>query len=979
MLRSLYSAVSGIDVNQKSMDVIGNNIANVNTIGFKTGRAVFQDMLSQTLTTGKTPSDARGGINPRQVGSGAYLVAVDNIFEQGVIKVTARPHDVAIEGKGFFVIRGEGTDKYYTRAGDFNFDLSGYLTTPSGYRVQGWMADPTTGVLEYTTQIKDIYLTEQHKTMPAKATTQINYAGVLDTLSTESVYEFSKMLTQATETQDILGLMDKNGFNLDLNQSDKVRVAAHASLYTSMGEIANKDGQLVGMWAGSTTVNMTVNGMNFNFHYQNTAGATGNGSFATMGDFIDELNAVFSANTTFQSTASGTVEYTQARLEEGRIYISTPPSVTFKVDSFSGNTYMNNILSSLVGTYSGSEKHSAEIFYQKDLNVSTDFKNLDELSSQIESAINGSVISGGFFKAEYLDNNFGLRDGDTVAIGYDFNGTTATATFIYRADPDPAITLGPLEFSTNKQFANVIDNYFRTTALIPVSVTPRGNGLEVQYYGNTPGDTFEFLSFNTLRPTATAMTTVSPYLEGVLNDALFAKPLSYTNNIIRLEEISGKGRLAYTLADSATQTLNPPLYSGIQTLTGFSIRKSTSGDYFNDNILIDQFGTIQAGGATSSYQFLTTATQDTILLDLFDLDGKPFSFLEDLAQIEFKALVGGQPLTDANSFTVGVKSTVNDMMEALEKYLGLGDDFNRKKNVTITNGIMTVVGEKGASNEISNLTLTSDLNFFPTFYNFGISGHQIQSASGGRFATDMTIYDQQGNEHVIKFDFAQFNTEKNEWAMRISCDDPYAKVFLNGAATNELIIRFNADGTPSHMYDRHATPMHYISNPTLRFDPGNGTNSLNDIALNIGTPGKRDGLIINRALNSLSRNDQDGHAMGILIDKLFNPAGEIVGYYTNGEIRTLGILALATFENNQGLLKVGDTMFAQTGNSGQATIGIPMSGSRGSIASSALEQSNVDLSHEFVNMIVTERGFQANSRVVTTSDEMIQELLNLKR
>jgi flagellar hook protein FlgE len=78
-------------------------------------------------------------------------------------------------------------------------------------------------------------------------------------------------------------------------------------------------------------------------------------------------------------------------------------------------------------------------------------------------------------------------------------------------------------------------------------------------------------------------------------------------------------------------------------------------------------------------------------------------------------------------------------------------------------------------------------------------------------------------------------------------------------------------------------------------------------------------------------------------------------------------------------MKVGDTMFAQTGNSGQAAIGSPLSGSRGRIASSSLENSNVDLSSEFVNMIVTQRGFQANSRVVTTSDEMIQELLNMKR
>ncbi|MBQ3033708.1 MAG: flagellar hook-basal body complex protein, partial [Deferribacterales bacterium] len=115
MLRSLYSAVSGLSVNQKSMDVIGNNIANVNTVGYKQGRAVFQDLMSQTLIGGKTPTDSRGGINPRQVGSGAYLAAVDNIFEQGVLKSTNRTGDLAIEGEGLFVVRGEGAlQRYYT-------------------------------------------------------------------------------------------------------------------------------------------------------------------------------------------------------------------------------------------------------------------------------------------------------------------------------------------------------------------------------------------------------------------------------------------------------------------------------------------------------------------------------------------------------------------------------------------------------------------------------------------------------------------------------------------------------------------------------------------------------------------------------------------------------------------------------------------------------------------------------------------------
>ncbi len=958
MLRSLYSAVSGIDVNQKSMDVIGNNIANVNTIGFKTGRAVFQDMLSQTLTAGKTPSDSRGGINPRQVGSGAYLVAVDNIFEQGVIKTTARTHDIAIEGNGFFVLRGEGTDKYYSRAGDFNFDRTGYLVSPSGYRVQGWMADPVTGVLEYNTQSKDLYITEAHKTMQAKATTGINYAGILDTRATSSMYDFTKMLTQASETQNIFSLLDDSGSGLDLSQTDKVRVRAHIAKQTVMGDIANADGQPVNLQAGKSAITMNVGGTDYTFRYVSSDSGAANGDFNTMEDLVDELNDVFDNNAAFGTIGS---QQTLASLKEGKLTITCASTVTFKIDSFSStsNLYMNNILEKLSGTYSGNGKSSAEMFYQQDINAGNDFKDLGELASQVDGVINGSVITGGAFKAEYLDNNFGLNDGERISIVTD----QFTATFTYKTGSASA-TLN--QFHTVNDLAQLIAAH--SNGYLQVQVV--GNSFDVQLRGGMGPITFN--TVDTLGvPPATA-TGASPYLDGILQK-LEGVTLNTGNTSVHVEEIAGKGRLAYSM-DSVT------IATASQTLSGFSVMKLTSGDIFNTNVLIDQGGTLTSGDSTSSYQFLTTATEDTLLVDLFNLTGDSFDFTEGVTTINFKANVDKIPLTAANSYTVAVNSTVKDMMTALEQYLQLGDSFNKKQNVTITDGVMSVIGEEGGANDITGLSMSAEpVTTLNTFYNFGTTAEKTQAATGGRFVTDMTIYDQQGNEHVVKFDFALFNSEKNEWAMRISTDDPYAKLSINGATTNELVMRFNANGTPSYMYDRFATPIHVVADPTINYDPGNGTNTISNIDLNLGTTGKFDGLVISAANNSLSLNDQDGYALGVLQDKLFNPAGEIVGYYTNGEIRTIGQVALATFQNNQGLMKVGDTMFAETGNSGQAAIGVPQSGSRGQIASSALEQSNVDLSSEFVNMIVTQRGFQANSRVVTTSDEMIQELLNLKR
>ncbi len=126
-------------------------------------------------------------------------------------------------------------------------------------------------------------------------------------------------------------------------------------------------------------------------------------------------------------------------------------------------------------------------------------------------------------------------------------------------------------------------------------------------------------------------------------------------------------------------------------------------------------------------------------------------------------------------------------------------------------------------------------------------------------------------------------------------------------------------------------------------------------------------------------NSQDGYGAGVLKSFGIDANGVIVGSFSNGLDRQLGQIALATFANPAGLIKTGETLFKVSSNSGQAVIGAAGTGMRGSINSGALEMSNVDLSQEFTDMIVTQRGFQANSRVITTSDEMLQELVNLKR
>lgn len=147
MLRSMFSAISGLRAHQTKMDVTGNNIANVNTVGFKASQTVFQDTLSQVIRAGGAPAADRGGTNPAQVGLGAKVAAITTNWTQGATQSTGRSTDFMIEGDGFFVTRGTGGEQLFTRAGSFDFDGAGKLVTPDGAVLQGWMADPGTGVV----------------------------------------------------------------------------------------------------------------------------------------------------------------------------------------------------------------------------------------------------------------------------------------------------------------------------------------------------------------------------------------------------------------------------------------------------------------------------------------------------------------------------------------------------------------------------------------------------------------------------------------------------------------------------------------------------------------------------------------------------------------------------------------------------------------------------------------------------------------
>ncbi|MGE5417122.1 MAG: flagellar hook protein FlgE [Acidobacteriota bacterium] len=180
MMRSMYAGVSGLRNHQLRMDTIGNNIANVNTYGFKKSRVVFKDALYQTIRGGSAPATDRGGTNPMAIGLGVTVGSIDQITTPGSTQTTGKNTDLAIDGNGYFIMEAGG-ERYYTRAGNFDFDkLGNYLSPGNGMRVQGWMADIEGGwAIDSTKSLQNLDISG-YKTISPQETTTVRFQGNCD-------------------------------------------------------------------------------------------------------------------------------------------------------------------------------------------------------------------------------------------------------------------------------------------------------------------------------------------------------------------------------------------------------------------------------------------------------------------------------------------------------------------------------------------------------------------------------------------------------------------------------------------------------------------------------------------------------------------------------------------------------------------------------------------------------------------------------
>lgn len=275
----------------------------------------------------------------------------------------------------------------------------------------------------------------------------------------------------------------------------------------------------------------------------------------------------------------------------------------------------------------------------------------------------------------------------------------------------------------------------------------------------------------------------------------------------------------------------------------------------------------------------------------------------------------------------------------------------------------------------TNMAFTNIFKGFDGVLTVGNSNRQSEQLFLSAFSAGLEIFDSLGSKHTIEVQFVKQSTTQdggNEWQMIIRVPEP-AEINTTGEGPNNIVVgtaRFNNDGSLAN-----------YSPKTINFSPNNGAAPNQQIKLSFGTSGSNDGLVSSNSASTLTGQATDGYTSGNLKPDAIrvDDKGNILGEFTNGKTFAVAKMAMASVANNSGLEEIGGNLFKVTANSGAIVVGEAGTGGRGEMKTSALEMSNADLSRSLTELIIIQRGYQANSKTISTSDQMLQTLIQLKQ
>ena len=1158
MMRSLFTGVTGLKQNQTKMDVLSNNIANVNTTGFKRGRAMFEDLFCQTIRNAQQSFGEYGGLNPMQVGLGAKLGSIDTVMEQGATETTGKNTDLAIEGGGFFVIDGGGGRQLFTRDGNFNLNSSYDLVMgTSGYKVQGWMAtqNPKTGNLELSdtgtvpTSINTVRYLKKH----AHQTNNVSYASNLDSSSDERDIEFGV---------NTLTYLDTAGNYQNLQFKFK-KIDSQNWIWTAVddteGNVAtgsiktDANGKVIASTVDPAAADSTLGHAYFTYdpdgipvsatatNLVNTVtndGANGScpGVIASGSEIRDEtVSVIFDGGDPSRATSYRVVGSVRGFIGSG-ILGGTNATIEGGVMSLTAGKWKPNAdLSFTITDNYYNPPRSAEIEFAG----STDPNGPTYTPAQIIATINNEMANNGLNAIATYDsvtNKMSITSRQTGADqSLTLNGVTNLSDFsglglLSRSGSTlttPQIELPVVSIPwlpTSDVSFDVIDTEGKTaTVTFPTNLAPgytRGDitriiqdklnsaGLSAtaQFQDNTliiagtnPGedqqvtiknavnlDLLSVAPFQTivkgtgasepevladLTPTSQSGTdTTAPQF--TFSSGLAARKselwdmaadqwnpmtnvsFSVTDTAGNVATINFDGATVYSRAD-IVNTINVALAAqGVDATASFT---DSDGDGTDETLLItgntigagetltiaDKGGLNQLGleiptlwnmamdqwDPSRDVSFTITDKNGHSALitfnDLVEGNNRVYNRGEILSEINSKLAANNvaayAQFVDSNNDSIPDQLTITGSGSGLGELIQIGGENPEQiglVNGTVVHGqaatsrfnlggldftlnegstpwvpndtmTMTTTAAKGQSESVKIYVPTPSSDELTFVAKVGETETKISGAlnKGQTHTTSITVYDSLGSQHELVTTWEHTNKATHEWQYKISygksdpeivnwLKDPQNGVVDPEAPTDEELERANdalISGRTGICYFTNQGKMD-ISKSILQeisMTPA-GSNKVT-IKLNMDLVTQFDSAFTTKA------RDQDGYEMGLLESIYFEQDGTIRGVYSNGQKQPIGQVALATFNNPGGLEKTGSNLYAFSPNSGLAIIGRPAEGERGSILAGSLEMSNVDIAEEFTNLIVTQRAFQASSRIITTSDEILQEVVNLKR
>lgn len=942
MLRSLYSGISGVKNQQAQLDVISNNIANVNTNGFKSGRMTFADALSENISGARGTAGNFGGANPVQIGRGAVISSIDTNFKQGSLDATSSLTDVAINGKGFFVV-SDGQKQYYSRAGAFQIQDDGSLMAQGGsHYVMGRVAD-TDGNLPSSTAIDKIILPFGKKE-PAKAT--------------ENVTLYCNLSKNATQVEEWLGgsALTTDGKTPATGNTDLAVIEGNTIHVGDKIEITGtkKDGSKV------------ING---NQNYTFTYGVDG----TTIQDLMNKINEAFESTTADGSTMS-LDQNGKLRLlaNQGGENATTIFLTALSADNHSATKEVHTS----EGEYLNYGIPTSTTAINDLVQVSTDYVDGDTINVTIAGqsktftygAANDGTTVGDFINW-VNSSSTGFPDGVNAkvdsrgAIVSDI-GSVAIATAAGTGVGFASTAANTTYFGIgNLQAANGdtdLVRLYNTDATHGVSIS---EGKKFIIKGQNPDGYYKQCAF--VYGADEDGTTINDLLTKINNtfDGVTAS-IDTNGQIVFKNDSSGESKTYIQIVDGtgANSTSNFTM--------NFTTEKFTSSD-----ALTTGTGVAVTGATTINTTTVPPADPDGVIGvtnyaagDVLSIIGTKTDGTSVVVDYTFPTNPDTATLQDlvdtinSGSFS-GMQASIDADGKIVFTDLNLSDDFDYT-SFEIVEGKHT----DGSANIGSGLARTFDYDETATAGtdNSKIVLPSFSSATNGttgKHSTSITVYDSLGDSHELEINFTQDLTPgSNKWNWDVVVDE--GNTIPN--AGNSGTVTFNEDGS--------LKAFSFNNGDKLKFKV-NGTDEVS-IALNPGTAGAFDGITQMSSASTTVAIDQDGYTLGVLNNINIDDQGIITGIYSNGVSKNLAQMALASFTNEGGLQKEGNSLYSANNSSGNPIVGWAGQNTKTVIKSGYLESSNVDLTDEFAKLIISQRALEANSKVIGTADTILSTIIN---